>query len=90
MLRCVSGFPCIRLNPKRFRWDFSVNPKDVPIYKDRLLAELAKLDGDDARGAEGQKLVVLDQREVGRLDLDPTAPRNVSAALPGKPRMPRF
>lgn len=35
--------------------------------RDRLEAELAALDAEDALGAEAQKTVVLDQTSVGRL-----------------------
>ncbi|WP_370458512.1 TraR/DksA family transcriptional regulator [Aliiroseovarius sp. PrR006] len=44
-----------------------MTPDDLAKFKARLLAELAELDRDDARGAEGQKVVTLDQQAVGRL-----------------------
>jgi len=47
--------------------EFTVIPDDLAKFKERLLAELAELDLDDARGAEGQKVVTLDQQAVGRL-----------------------
>ncbi len=36
-------------------------------YRQRLAAELAGLDAEDALGAEGRKTVTLDQSAVGRL-----------------------
>ena len=47
--------------------EFTVTPHDLRKFKERLLADLAELDLDDARGAEGQKVVTLDQQAVGRL-----------------------
>lgn len=44
-----------------------MTPDDLAKFKARLLSELDELDRDDARGAEGQKVVTLDQQAVGRL-----------------------
>ena len=51
----------------RNRSEITVTANDAQKFKDRLLAELAELDLDDARGAEEQKVVPLDQQAVGRL-----------------------
>lgn len=39
----------------------------LEAFRARLTAMLAALDDDDARGADGQKVVALDQGAVGRL-----------------------
>lgn len=54
-------------NAKQESAEISVTPNVLYKFKERLLAELAELDLDDARGAEGQKVVTLDQQAVGRL-----------------------
>ena len=45
----------------------NMNDADVKRYRARLEAELAELQAEDTLGAEGQKVVTLDQQSVGRL-----------------------
>ncbi|MEO1578144.1 MAG: TraR/DksA C4-type zinc finger protein [Pseudomonadota bacterium] len=40
---------------------------EIEIYRTRLKADLAALDGEDTLGAESQEPVTLDQQSVGRL-----------------------
>ncbi len=45
----------------------AVNGPDLTRFRERLLGELAALEGEDALGRDAQKVVTLDQQSVGRL-----------------------
>ncbi len=44
-----------------------MNEQKLAHFRERLLADFADLDREDALGLEGQKTVTLDQQSVGRL-----------------------
>ncbi len=44
-----------------------MNDRDRADFKDRILARLADLEQDLARGKDGEAVVTLDQQSVGRL-----------------------
>lgn len=44
-----------------------MNETDIAYFKGLIAARLSDLEGDTARGQEGQRVVELDQQAVGRL-----------------------
>jgi len=44
-----------------------MNDSDLALCRARIIARLAEIDEEDARGREGQATVALDQQAIGRL-----------------------